>query len=245
MTRTQAAIIITLAAAVVIAAWLGWREIAGALGLVAVSAAARRRPPPAPAPPAGDVARVMAEAERAEVDNAAERDNRTDARIIDAADAAQPAPPGAPVRSRFLDRLRKRGGALAIIALWQPCPDAGEVAALREQHAQMDAAGVACLDALDVARAERDRCAVQAAGKLDALAVAMDAQAAALRAAHEAERPAVRPWVFVAVGGVVAGVAAIGAHAADMEAEGMAIATAGAVAGATLLALAYSWAGLE
>lgn len=134
-----------------------------------------------------------------------------------------------------------------------PCPiEAPALAKLRSEHAAMNAAGVACLQALDATRAERDRCSIGASEALDDMARDLAEAGAALDAAHVALATPVqpppsglRPWVLVAASGALAGGVAMGARAMDLEAEGMAIATAGAVAGATLLALAFQWAGLE
>jgi hypothetical protein len=131
-----------------------------------------------------------------------------------------------------------------------PCPiDASALERLRSEHAAMNAAGLACLAALDAARAERDQVALAATQALDDLARELAASAAALDAAQAAlaapfpEPAHGRPWAFLIIGGAVGSGAALGAHAADLGALGSIATVGGAVAGAALLAAAISWAG--
>jgi hypothetical protein len=114
----------------------------------------------------------------------------------------------------------------------------------------MNAAGLACLKALDAARAERDRVALAATQALDDLArelaasaAALDAAQAALTAPVVAPREPGRPWAFILIGGTVAAGGALGAHVADLDAPGSVSAVAGVVVGAALISAAISWAG--
>jgi hypothetical protein len=139
--------------------------------------------------------------------------------------AAHAAPPACPINAAALERLRS-------------------------EHAAMNAAGLACLAALDAARAERGRVALAATQALDDLArelaasaAALDAAQAALAAPVVAPREPGRPWAFIIIGGAVGSGAALGAQAADLGALGSIATVGGAVAGAALLAAAISWAG--
>lgn len=120
-----------------------------------------------------------------------------------------------------------------------PCPiEAPALTRLRSEHAQMNAAGLACLQALDGARAERDRCTVAAATAADACARDLASAAAALDAAQAAlaapvpDRAPGRPWALVGLGGV----AAAGAAGAVVALEGGAVEAVGAGLGAALVA---------
>jgi len=220
--------------------WAGYEQAAYVLG-AGLSLAGLRKAvtPPQPQPPGpGAAARQMADSERAEVDADELRAVEADASIRSAAEDAEPPAPGAPVRSRFLDRLRRRGGALCVVALLQPCPDTSD---LREQHAAMDAAGMACLDALDDVRGDLSACRVLSVGRLDAVAVALDAQSAALRLAEA--QPQLRAWAFAAVGGGLAAGVAIGADAAGLTTTQAAAATLGAAALGAAIAGFIQWAG--
>lgn len=127
-----------------------------------------------------------------------------------------------------------------------PCPiEAPALARLRSEHAAMDAAGLACLTALDAARSERDRCTVAAATAADAFARDLASGAASLDAAQTALALRVepgRPWALVAIGGAVAA----GAAGAVVALEGGAVEAAGAGLGAALvaagLAAVVAWA---
>lgn len=130
------------------------------------------------------------------------------------------------------------------------CPiDAPAIERLRSEHAAMNAAGLACLRALDAARAERDEVALAATQALDDLARELAASAAALDAAQAAlaapaPEPATgRPWAFILIGGAIGSGAALGAHVADLDAPGRVSAVAGVVAAAALISAAISWAG--
>jgi hypothetical protein len=132
-----------------------------------------------------------------------------------------------------------------------PCPiEAPALARLRSEHAQMNAAGLACLTALDAARADRDRCHVAADAALDDMArdlaeagAALDAAQAALAAPVPA--PVVeggRPWALVGLGGAVAAGAAGVAAAFDagpVEAAGIGLGAAALAAG---VAAVVAWA---
>lgn len=131
-----------------------------------------------------------------------------------------------------------------------PCPiDAPALDRLRSEHAAMNTAGLACLKALDAARAERDQVALAATQALDDLARELAASAAALDAAQAAlaapapEPAQGRPWAFILIGGTVAAGATAGAHVADLDTLGSVSAVAGAVAGAALISAAIAWAG--
>ena len=132
-----------------------------------------------------------------------------------------------------------------------PCPiDAAALERLRSEHSAMNAGGLACLKALDAARAERDRVALAATQALDDLArelaasaAALDAAQAALTAPVVAPREPGRPWAFILIGGTVAAGGALGAHVADLDAPGRVSAVAGVVAAAALILAAISWAG--
>ena len=115
-----------------------------------------------------------------------------------------------------------------------PCPiEAPALARLRSEHAAMNAAGLACLTALDAARAERDRCTVAAATAADTFARDLASAAASLDAALAAPVPAKRrPWALAAVGGAVAA----GAAGAVVALDGGALEAAGAGLGAALVA---------
>jgi hypothetical protein len=130
------------------------------------------------------------------------------------------------------------------------CPiDSATLDRLRSEHAAMNAAGLACLKALDAARAERDRVALAATEALGDLArelaesaQALDAAQAALAAPAPAQVQG-RPWAFILIGGTVAAGATIGAHVADLDTLGSVSAVAGVVVGAALISAAISWAG--
>jgi hypothetical protein len=120
-----------------------------------------------------------------------------------------------------------------------PCPiDAPALARLRSEHAQMNAAGLACLQALDGARSERDRCNVAAATAADACARDLATAAASLDAAQAALAAPVpepaqrRPWALVGFGGL----AAAGAAGAAVAFDAGALEAAGAGIGAALVA---------
>jgi hypothetical protein len=131
-----------------------------------------------------------------------------------------------------------------------PCPiNAAALERLRSEHSAMNAGGLACLTALDAARAERDQVALAATQALGDLARELAASAAALDAAQAAlaapapEPAAGRPWAFILIGGAVAAGATIGAHVADLDTLGSVSAVAGVVVGAALISAAISWAG--
>jgi hypothetical protein len=131
-----------------------------------------------------------------------------------------------------------------------PCPiDAATLDRLRSEHVAMNAGGLACLKALDAARAERDQVVLAATQALGDLARELAASAAALDAAQAAlaapmpEPAAGRPWAFILIGGTVAAGAALGAHVADLDTLGSVSAVAGVVVGAALISAAISWAG--
>jgi hypothetical protein len=133
-----------------------------------------------------------------------------------------------------------------------PCPiDAAALDRLRSEHSAMNAAGLACLAALDAARAERDQVALAATQALDDLARELAASAAALDAAQAAlaapapEPAQGRPWAFILIGGTVAAGGALGAHVADLDTPGRVSAVAGVVAAAALISAAISWAGAQ
>ena len=133
-----------------------------------------------------------------------------------------------------------------------PCPiDAPALERLRSEHAAMNAGGLACLAALDAARAERDQVALASTQALDDLARELAASAAALDAAQAAlaapmpEPAAGRPWAFILIGGTVAAGGALGAHVADLDMPGRVSAVAGVVAAAALISAAISWAGAQ
>jgi hypothetical protein len=115
----------------------------------------------------------------------------------------------------------------------------------------MNAGGLACLAALDAARAERDQVALASTQALDDLARELAASAAALDAAQAAlaapmpEPAAGRPWAFILIGGAVAAGGALGAHVADLDMPGRVSAVAGVVAAAALISAAISWAGAQ
>lgn len=132
-----------------------------------------------------------------------------------------------------------------------PCPiEAPALARLRAEHAAMDRAGVACLQALDAARADRDRCQVAAEAALDDLARELAEASAQLDAAGAAlaaplpppEASAGRPWALVALGGVVVAGAAGAAAALDagpVEVAGVGLGVAAVAAG---VAAVVAWA---
>jgi len=133
-----------------------------------------------------------------------------------------------------------------------PCPiDAAALERLRSEHSAMNAGGLACLKALDAARAERDQVALAATQALDDLARELAASAAALDAAQVALAAPVpepaqgRPWAFILIGGTVAAGGALGAHVADLDAPGRVSVVAGVVAAAALISAAISWAGAQ
>lgn len=139
--------------------------------------------------------------------------------------------------------------ALAAMARAEPpaCPiEAPALARLRAEHAAMNAAGVACLSALDAARVDRDRCITRADAAVADLARELaeaSAQLDAAAVALVAPVPAARPWAFVVVGGGVAAAGGAVAHLAGAEARDVLLAAAGSAAGAALLTAALAWAG--
>lgn len=131
-----------------------------------------------------------------------------------------------------------------------PCPiEAPALSRLRSEHAAMNAAGVACLQALDETRAERDRCGVASAEALDHMArdlaeagAALDAAQRALAAPVPPPAGASRPWALVALGGVAAAGASTVAAALDagpMEVGAVGIGAAALAAG---VAAVVAWA---
>lgn len=131
------------------------------------------------------------------------------------------------------------------LALGCPAPAAGvlyrpeahaDALRLRVEFAAMDDAGNACLDALDGARVERNRCFDLAGARLDGVADLLQAQAEGLdqvaRTLAASPAPARQSWVLVGVGGLVAGGAGVAAAAADLSV----VETTGMVLGAALVA---------
>lgn len=145
--------------------------------------------------------------------------------------------------------VAQAGLASAAHAAPPPCPiEAPALARLRAEHAAMDAAGVACLDALDATRAERDRCTTLAVGRLADLAGAAAAQVDHLEALTQAlDRPpeavaTARPWALVGLGGALVAGTAVGASALGASTSEMAGATLGAAAVGAAVAMVVTWA---
>jgi len=90
-------------------------------------------------------------------------------------------------------------------------------------------------------RRDLSACRALSVGRLDAVAVALDAQSAALRLAEA--QPQLRAWAFAAVGGGLAAGVAIGADAAGLTTTQAAAATLGAAALGAAIAGFIQWAG--